>query len=138
MKKDLSDAEFLEKIGPKIGKGFQGIVHEFGTDGKKVVKILRRFVLKNDQTDEINREIAHGLHASTHGVGPKIFDHRFIDDKAYIVMERVQPVDISKVDLEKVIQLFIKLIDAQLVNVDGSFATCPQTNKLVMIDFGVS
>ena len=135
----MTDEEFLEKIGATIGRGFQGAVRDFGSDGKKVVKILPRFNSSGDDlTEFINNEIANGMHAGRVGVGPRIYDTRFIGKNAYIVMEKVVPLkEIEQSDVNRVIQIFSKAIQANLVNLDGSLAETNQ-GKLVLLDYGVS
>ena len=101
--KDLSNEDFKKLIGPKIGGGIQGNVHEFNSD--MAVKIL-----KIRDMDEIKTEITNGIYAADNDCGPKIYTYRFIDNNAYIVMEKVNPIKLSSEDEDDVVKLFEKLI----------------------------
>lgn len=128
---------FLSQIGKKAGSGFQGDVHEFGGDGKKVVKVIARFRGGRDRSAEINNEIANSLFASQLGVGPRIHNIYFAKNRAYLVMEKVRILDLGPEDYPRVVQLYENLIQHGLVNLDNTFAVNAK-NKLVQVDFGVS
>lgn len=128
---------FLSHLGAKAGSGFQGDVYDYGTDGKKVVKVLSRFRGKRDRSADLNNEIANSLFASQIGAGPRIYHVYFANNNVYIVMEKVQMVRLGPADFKKVVQLHETLIENGLVNLDNSFGLNSK-NKLVHVDFGVS
>lgn len=133
----MSTQDFLSNLGSKAGSGFQGDVYEYGTDGKKVVKVLSRFRGKRDRSVELNNEIANSLFASQIGVGPRVYHVYFANNNVYIVMEKVRIVDLDPAYFKKVVQLSETLIENGLVNLDNSFGLNSK-NKLVHVDFGVS
>jgi hypothetical protein len=124
----MNDNQFLKSIGTKIGSGFQGDVHNFGTN--LVVKIWRK--------DNNDNEIKNSIIAGKHNCGPRIYEHRIINDISYMVMEKIVPVEISEDDFEDVIDLFNDLVDIKLVNLDGSFGRRKKHGKLLLYDYGVS
>ncbi len=129
----MTDEKFLNNIGKKLGSGFQGIVHEFGNN--KVVKQWR--LGKSNNENNIINEAKIATLSGKIGCGPRIFDFRQIDNTYYMVMEKVRPVQLTKNDIDDVIELFDTLIENGIVNYDGSFGRTSD-GELVLFDYGVS
>ena len=132
--------DFLEKVGDKVGGGYQADVFEFGKDGKKVVKKFRRYrghgAQKKDILPDIQQEILHAIFAGDTGVGPMVHEFRYLGEYVYLVMDKIQPYQPTQTDLPKLIDLFKRMIQVGLVNLDGSFGLC--RGKILSYDYGVS
>jgi hypothetical protein len=131
--KKLKDEVFLSLIGEKIGGGYQGSVYNF--EKNKAVKI--RNITKNNDKKDIYNEYHSALLASNIKIGPKIYDARIIDNKAYMVQEKITPIKLKQENQKEIVKLFKKAISNNLVNYDGGFGITAK-NKIVLYDYGTS
>jgi hypothetical protein len=130
-----------------IGRGFEGKVFASSLDDKRVIKeiplVRKRGQRQIDTTTEVMKTIEIMTLASECGVGPELYDIFYNEDrkKIYIEMERVEVSEPTARDVDKIIDLYEKMLRKKFVNFDFQFAkrvSGQKKGEWVMLDFGVS
>lgn len=135
-----------QKIGQMIGHGFEGKVFASSQDNKRVIKEIALKKSRNkrqiDMTEQVIGTIEIMKLASANDIGPEVYDIFYNQDKSkvYIEMERVEVIEPTSRDVDKIIELYEKMLRKKFVTFDFQFAKRiygEKRGQWVMIDYGV-
>jgi len=130
-----------------IGSGTEGSVYEV-SDGSKnksasTSKVLKVFF----QPKDIKKEVELQKKSALLGFAPHVYDYGIFEDKSYIVMDRIQGLEITDVYpvtqklFEEVFDMYVKLLDNHISQRD--LKTCNVmvsniTKKPYLLDYGIA
>lgn len=132
-----------ERIGKVIGKGFEAKVFASSFDEKRVIKELPLIKKSGqkiiDMTENIMKTIEIMRLASENEIGPKLYDIFYSQDgkHIYIEMEKIEPCNPQKKDVDEIIELFEKMFRQKFVTFDFEYGKT-EKNKWIIFDYGVS
>lgn len=135
----------MQRLGKRIGSGFQGTVFASSLDDKKVIKRIPLFKKKGGKKVDASGDVKKTIHfmklASDAGVGPVVYEVFYDNDNVYIEMEHVSVQDPTKDDADDIIRLYEKMLRNNFLTYDSEFARRlhgPRKGQWVIIDYGVS